>query len=181
LLAAAFTTGLTGAATASSSLGAVYTPQATTFSIWSPDTDDVKLSLQGEAQLLPMARLPDTDEYTDVYSITVPGDHHLKRYNYRVNGQTVRDPYGVMVEPASNNNIVVRDGPSSLSWWTTMSRATLNLGANSKRGAVLGRVAALDSSSGSPTSSKIPRRTDMRSVIGTVDLQLPARFKGGRT
>ena len=109
LLAAAFTTGLTGAATASSSLGAVYTPQATTFSIWSPDTDDVKLSLQGEAQLLPMARLPDTDEYTDVYSITVPGDHHLKRYNYRVNGQTVRDPYGVMVEPASNNNIVVRD------------------------------------------------------------------------
>ena len=107
LLAAAFTTGVTGAATASSSLGAVYTPQATTFSIWSPDTDDVKLSLQGEAQLLPMARLPDTDEYTDVYSITVPGDHHLKRYNYSVNGQTVRDPYGVMVEPASNNNIVV--------------------------------------------------------------------------
>ena len=107
LLAAAFTTGLTGAATASSSLGAVYTPQATTFSIWSPDTDDVKLSLQGEAQLLPMARLPDTDEHTDVYSITVPGDHHLKRYNYCVNGQTVRDPYGVMVEPASNNNIVV--------------------------------------------------------------------------
>ncbi len=93
--------------TAPSALGAVYTPQATTFSIWSPDTDDVKLSLQGEAQLLPMTRLPDTDEYTDVYSITVPGDHHLKRYNYRVKGQTVRDPYGVMVEPASNNNIVV--------------------------------------------------------------------------
>ena len=62
-----------------------------------------------------------------------------------------------------------------------MSRATLNLGANSKRGAVLGRVAALDSSSGSPTSGEIPRRTDMRSVIGTVDLQLPARFRGGPT
>src|SRR5271166_3499333 len=46
---------------------------------------------------------------------------------------------------------------------------------------VLGRVAALDSSSGSPASGEIPRRTDMRSVIGTVDLQLPARFKGGRT
>ena len=91
LLATALTTGLTGAAIASSSLGAVYTPQATTFSIWppdtddvklspqgeaQPDTDDVKLSPQGEAQLLPMARLPDTDEYTDVYSITVPGDHH---------------------------------------------------------------------------------------------------------
>lgn len=107
LLAAAFTAGISGVATASSSLGAAYSPQATTFSIWSPDSDDVKLSLQGEAQLLPMTRVPDTDEYTDIYSVTVPGDHHLKSYTYRVKGQTIRDPYGVMVESASNSNIVI--------------------------------------------------------------------------
>ena len=98
---------LAGARTVLPSLGTLYSPQATTFSIWSPDTDDVKLSLQGEAELLPMARVPDTDEYTDVYRVTVPGDHHLKKYNFRIKGQTVRDPYGVMVEPASDNDIVV--------------------------------------------------------------------------
>jgi pullulanase len=88
-------------------LGATYTPQATAFSIWSPDSDDVKLSLEGQAQTIPLARIPDTDDYTDVYRVTVPGDHHLKRYNFLIRGKSVRDPYGVMVEPATNNNIVV--------------------------------------------------------------------------
>jgi len=86
-------------------LGAIYTPQATTFSIWSPDSDDVKLVLDGQA--LPMARIPDTDQYADVYRATVPGDHYLKRYNFLIRGKTVRDPYGVMAEPATNNNIVM--------------------------------------------------------------------------
>src|SRR4051812_42870166 len=71
-------------------LGAVYTPQATTFSIWSPDSEDVKLGLDGRA--LPMARIPDTDQYADVYRVTVPGDHHLTRYNFLIKGKTVRDP-----------------------------------------------------------------------------------------
>ena len=88
-------------------LGAIYTPQATTFSIWSPDSDDVKLFLKGQPQTIAMARIPDTDQYSDVYRVTVPGDHHLKRYNFVINGKTVRDPYGVMVEPATNNNIVM--------------------------------------------------------------------------
>lgn len=86
-------------------LGAVYSQDATTFSIWSPDKTDVKLWLDG--QLYPMARVPDTDEYSDVYTVTVRGDHNLKKYNFRINGNTVRDPYGVMVEPATDNNIVM--------------------------------------------------------------------------
>jgi pullulanase len=88
-------------------LGATYTPQATTFSIWSPDTDDVKLFLEGQAQTIPMVRIPDTDEYTDVYRITLPGNHHQKRYNFLIRGKTVRDPYGVMAKPATNDNIIV--------------------------------------------------------------------------
>src|SRR3982751_4466816 len=89
------------------SLGAAYTPQQTTFSIWSPDTDDVKLSLQGATGLLAMRRQPDTDEYSDVYTVTVPGDKHLATYNYAIGGKAVRDPYGVMIDPATGLNVVV--------------------------------------------------------------------------
>src|SRR3954469_18753535 len=66
--------GIVAGAHAPLPLGAREPPEATTFSIWSPDTDDVGLSLEGKAQALPMARIPDTDEYTDVYRVTVPGD-----------------------------------------------------------------------------------------------------------
>jgi len=89
------------------SLGAVYTPQATTFSIWSPDTDDVKLLLVGEAAPRAMQRQPDTDDYSDVYSVTVPGDRHLAKYRFLINGQSVRDPYGVMVDPPTGANVVI--------------------------------------------------------------------------
>src|SRR5438270_1949381 len=88
-------------------LGAIYTPQATIFSIWSPDTDDVRLFLEGQAQPIPMAKIPDTDQYADVYRVTVPGDHNLKRYNFLLGGKPVRDPYDLIVEPATNNDIVM--------------------------------------------------------------------------
>jgi len=54
-----------------------------------------------------MQRIPAGNGISNVYAVTVSGDHHLKRYNFRVNGDEARDPYGVMVEPASNNSIVV--------------------------------------------------------------------------
>jgi pullulanase len=107
MLAATLTAGISGLAAAASPLGAVYTPAATTFSIWSPDNSDVQLSLQGQTDPLPMARLPDTDEFSDVYSVTVPGDHHLKTYNFRISGRPVRDPLGVMVTPSGDSNVVV--------------------------------------------------------------------------
>jgi pullulanase len=88
-------------------LGATYTPQATTFSIWSPDTDDVKLLLVGDAAPRPMTRLPDNDDHSDVYSITVAGDLHLTDYRFLIHGQPVRDPYGVMVDPATGMNVVI--------------------------------------------------------------------------
>lgn len=88
-------------------LGAVYTPQATTFSIWSPDTDDVRLRLLGESASRAMQREVDTDTSSDIFSLTVPGDHHLAKYQFLINGQSVRDPFGVMVDPATNANVVV--------------------------------------------------------------------------
>jgi pullulanase len=87
------------------SLGATYRPEATTFALWSPDTANVQLWLDGT--LHPMQRVPDANGLTDVYAVTVPGDHHLKRYNFRVDGRVARDPYGVMVDPATDNNIVL--------------------------------------------------------------------------
>lgn len=87
------------------SLGATYRPDATTFALWSPDTSNVQLWLAGT--LYPMMRAPDGGGLTDVYAVTVPGDHHLQPYNFRVNGRVARDPYGVMVEPATDHDLVV--------------------------------------------------------------------------
>ncbi|PTY04910.1 hypothetical protein DB347_19655 [Opitutaceae bacterium EW11] len=85
--------------------GATYSSAATTFALWSPDTPNVQLWLEGT--LYPMARVADAGGYTDLYAVTVPGDHHLKRYQFRVDNRVARDPYGVMVQPASDYNVVV--------------------------------------------------------------------------
>ncbi len=54
-----------------------------------------------------MVRVNNANGYTDVYQVSVMGDHHLKPYNFQVNGITVRDPYGKMAEPNTDNNIVM--------------------------------------------------------------------------
>lgn len=87
------------------SLGAVFALDKTTFSIWSPDSSNVQLWLNG--QTYNMSKVNDFEGYTDVYQVAVDGNHHLKKYNFRVNGATVRDPYGKMVEPNTNDNIVM--------------------------------------------------------------------------
>jgi pullulanase len=103
----ASSTSVFAAAMAPSQLGASYSRQSTTFSIWSPDTDDVKLLLAGGAAPRPMTHQTDTDDYSDIYSITVPGNLHLTRYQFLVHGQSVRDPYGVMVDPSTGMNVVI--------------------------------------------------------------------------
>lgn len=86
-------------------LGAVYAPASTTFSLWSPDRTDVRLWLAGETH--PMRRVPDFNGYTEVYRVTVPGDHRLKPYRFLVDGAGARDPYGRMSEPNGDNSIVM--------------------------------------------------------------------------
>lgn len=94
-------------------LGATYTPAETTFALWSPDSSSVQLWLDG--QLYAMTRGADRDGYTQVYVAHVPGDHRLKPYNFRVDGVTVRDPYGKMAEPNTDHNIVMDMGQTALS------------------------------------------------------------------
>ena len=86
-------------------LGAVYSPVETTFSLWSPDHTNVQLVLDGQSH--PMNKVADGNGLTDVYSTTISGDWKLKPYYFVVNGIAVRDPYGKMVEPNTNNNIVM--------------------------------------------------------------------------
>lgn len=93
-------------------LGADFSPEGTTFAIWSPDSSDVSLSLDGTTH--PISRAPDRHGYSDVYAVYVPGDHHLKEYRFFVNGISVRDPYGKMVKPATNTNIVMDMGQTAL-------------------------------------------------------------------
>jgi pullulanase len=86
-------------------LGVIYTATQSTFSLWSPDSSNVVLNLNGATY--PMVKAADANGYTDVYAVTVPGNHHLKTYNFQVNGTTTRDPYGVMVQPGTDNNVVL--------------------------------------------------------------------------
>lgn len=85
--------------------GVAYSAAQSTFALWSPDRSDVRLWLDGTQYT--MTRAPDVNGYTNVYAVTVPGNHHLKRYHFIVSGTTVRDPYGVMVDAGTNNNVVL--------------------------------------------------------------------------
>jgi pullulanase len=86
-------------------LGAVYSPTATVFSLWSPDTSNVKVKVNGVVEAMP--KVADFNGYSDIYQVKIPGDLHLAEYTFIVNGVEVRDPYGVMAKPQSNINIVL--------------------------------------------------------------------------
>ena len=82
--------------------GVTYSATKSTFAIWSPDSANVQLKLAGV--LYPMSRAPDANGYANVYTVEVAGDHHLKHYNFVVNGKAVRDPYGVMVDAGTTSS-----------------------------------------------------------------------------
>ena len=86
-------------------LGALYTPQFTSFRIWSPDSKDVTVTVNGaEYQLHKLAPFAG---YTDIYHVKVPGDLAEAEYQFKINGKLVRDPYGVMAKASENTNIVM--------------------------------------------------------------------------
>jgi pullulanase len=86
-------------------LGALYTPQKTVFRLWSPDHSNVTVDIAGNTYNL--TKRSDFNGYTDIYETEVPGDHHLAEYQLKVNGVSVRDPYGIMVVPGTNTNVVL--------------------------------------------------------------------------
>jgi len=91
--------------TVPNTLGALYTPAETVFRIWSPDHSNVAVFTNG--QLYPMSLRSNFNGYTEVYEVVVPEDLKLQEYQFRINGIPVRDPYGKMVKPGENVNIVM--------------------------------------------------------------------------
>ncbi|PRX28632.1 type I pullulanase [Orenia metallireducens] len=81
-------------------LGAVYTPEYTSFRIWSPDSSDVKVIVDGQEYDCTLLSTFEAKgfEYRNVYHAKVEGDLAGKEYQFIINGNKVRDPYGVMVK-----------------------------------------------------------------------------------
>ena len=132
-------------------LGVMYTLAQSTFSIWSPNNSNVELNLN--STLYPMHMVANENGYSDVYSVIVPGDLKLQTYNFQVGGVTTRDPYGVMVVPGTNNNIVMDPSLTTLSsGWTP--RPTLTNRVDSIIYEANVREFTNDSSSGVPVADR---------------------------
>ena len=79
-------------------LGASYTPTATTFRLWSPDSSNVSVTVNGQTYTMSKTNV---SGYSDVYEAVVEGDLDGKEYQFKVNGSDVHDPYGKMVKPTN--------------------------------------------------------------------------------
>lgn len=86
-------------------LGAYYTSSATSFSIWSPDSSNVTVSVKpvgGTETVYNCTKGFQVDgdypDSTNIYGVTVSGDLHLAEYQFKIGGIAVRDPYGKMIK-----------------------------------------------------------------------------------
>lgn len=91
-------------------LGACYTSSATSFSIWSPDSSNVTVTVKpvgGTEQTYTCTKGFKVDgDYPDaanIYGVSVPGDLHLAEYQFKIGKTAVRDPYGKMVKYEDND------------------------------------------------------------------------------
>lgn len=87
-------------------LGATYSKESTTFRIWSPDTSDVKVTVDDKTYDLTKSNL---DCYTNVYEVKVDGDLAGKTYQFTIGGKNARDPYGKMTAKGSDTANIVMD------------------------------------------------------------------------
>jgi len=80
-------------------LGANVSGSSTSFAIWSPDTSNVQLYVNGQTY-----NVTNTEEYlpgnsdSTVYYITLPGNLNLDEYHFLINGTPVQDPYARMTD-----------------------------------------------------------------------------------
>lgn len=79
-----------------STLGAEVSSTKTTFAIWSPDSSNVQLKVDGTTY--DCERIQDQNGYSGIYGIELEGDFHLSEYQFFINNKAVRDPYGKMVK-----------------------------------------------------------------------------------
>ena len=87
-------------------LGAIYAQDSTIFRIWSPDSKDVRVNVDGTTYDLKPAAI---DCYSDVYEVAVDGDLAGKTYQFTIGGKKVRDPYGKMTANGNDTANIVMD------------------------------------------------------------------------
>ncbi len=89
-------------------LGIEYFPKYTVFAVWAPNHHQVVLNLNGRK-----IRMKKTDSirypysHGEIFFVKVRGNHELKKYQFIIDQKISRDPYGVMVEPQTNWNIIL--------------------------------------------------------------------------
>ncbi|WP_051942908.1 pullulanase X25 domain-containing protein [Streptacidiphilus rugosus] len=93
-----------GPAAPLNTLGALYTPTATTFRLWSPDSSSVSVNVGGTSHPMSPTTL---SGYSNVYQTVVSGNLLDQGYQFSVNGVAVPDPYAQMVSPGTTQGIVV--------------------------------------------------------------------------
>lgn len=76
-------------------LGMIYREENTTFRVWSPKREDIKLVLYKDKDLEEEAILPMVKGEDGVHELVHPGDHQGKFYNFLIDGEEVTDPYSV--------------------------------------------------------------------------------------
>ncbi|MCR5837249.1 MAG: Ig-like domain-containing protein [Lachnospiraceae bacterium] len=74
-------------------LGAIYSPEATTFRYWNPNAESVSLCL-APLDNRPMEKVMEGENWTGVWTVTIYGDVKNINYYYDVDGNIVADPYG---------------------------------------------------------------------------------------
>ena len=118
-------------------LGAYYTSSATAFSIWSPDSSNVTVTVTlkgGTAkEYTCTAGFKVDGDYPDsskIYGVSVSGDLHLAEYQFKINGKEVRDPYGVMVKYDGNqqkSNVLKSNGSENGFSYTAYAGPSANI------------------------------------------------------
>lgn len=118
-------------------LGAYYTSSATSFSIWSPDSSDVTVTVKpvgGTEQTYTCTKGFEVDgDYPDaanIYGVSVPGDLHLAEYQFKIGDRAVRDPYGKMVKYEdidAKTNIIKSDYKESNCTVTSYAGSSVNI------------------------------------------------------
>ncbi|KXT78972.1 type I pullulanase [Streptococcus sp. DD13] len=90
-----------------SDLGANYTPEATTFTLWAPISESVLLQIGNETK--PLVR-----KERGIWTLTLSGDYDGQAYHYlhKVNNQwvSVHDPYALSSEANSKRSYVIDKG-----------------------------------------------------------------------
>ena len=118
-------------------LGAYYTSSATAFSIWSPDSSNVTVTVTPKGgtakEYTCTAGFKVDGDYPDsskIYGVSVSGDLHLAEYQFKINGKEVRDPYGVMVKYDGNqqkSNVLKSNGSENGFSYTAYAGPSANI------------------------------------------------------